>query len=99
MATVAAAGAKAQLAEGKVDSIADDQQIRARQLVKLQHLPHRAAAQVHERLGLDEQHPPGILAELAQLSLEASGKLAGVRTLHQGVDHGIADIMPRTGIT
>ena len=30
---------------------------------------------------------------------EASGKLAGVRALSKGVDHGVAGVMPRAGIT
>ena len=45
-----------QLAQRQVDVVADDQQIGQRQLIEVHDLPDAAAAQVHERLGLDQQH-------------------------------------------
>src|SRR5438132_11773488 len=99
MSSVAATRAKSQLAQGQVDVVADHEQIVARQLVKVQHFAHAAAAQVHKRLGLDEQHPPWALTQFGHLSREASRKAAGTRAFQQRVDHGIADVMPRTSIT
>src|SRR2546422_499737 len=99
MPSVAAARTKPQLAQGQVDVVADHEEILARQLVKIQHFADAAAAQVHKRLGLDEQHPPWALTQFGHLSREASGKAAGMRAFQQRVDHGIADVMPRARIT
>ena len=55
LAAVGPARPEPQLAQGQAQVVADDQEVGERQLVEPHRLADRAAAQVHERLGLQEQ--------------------------------------------
>ena len=84
-----------QLAERQVDVVAHDQQVRRRDLIEVQDLADGSAAQVHERLRLDEEDFLPVLVQLGHLGLEPPLEAAGVRTRRQGIDHVETDVVPR----
>ena len=57
LAAVGAAAADPELPHGQVQVVADDQHVGRFELVEPQGLADRPAAEVHERLGLEEQDP------------------------------------------
>src|SRR5262249_37893487 len=86
LSAVAAPGPHPQLAERQVDVVADDEQVRYRHLVEVQHLADAAAAEVHERLRLHEEELFAVLDQLGDLPLEARLEPAGPGALRQVVD-------------
>ncbi len=88
-------GPHPQLAQRQVDVVADDQQLRQRQLVEVHYLPDAAAAQVHERLRLDEKDLFSVLGQLGDLRLETALEPATARPSREGVDDVVADVVPR----
>src|ERR1700734_996887 len=56
-------------------------------MIEVQHCPDTAAAQVHERLGLDENDLLAVDEQLAHLCLKPALKTAGIGTFGEAVDN------------
>ena len=63
-----------QLAHRQAEIVAHDQQVGQGQLVEPHRLTDRAATEVHERLGLQEQDAPKVDLGLGELTLELAGR-------------------------
>src|SRR4051794_23817842 len=85
---------KSQLAERKVDVVADHQQVFHRNLIEVERLPDRSTTQIHERFRLQQQDLLITLMPLGQATLEAILKAADAGSLGQRIKDREADIVP-----
>jgi hypothetical protein len=94
VAAMGAACSKTELTQRQINVIANDQQLRQRQLIEINRLPDRPSTEVHERFGLQQEDLFAPLEPLGQFRVEPVLETANARPLGKGIDDGETHIVP-----